>query len=138
MESRQEVKAVAGKGLEGDRYLTGTGYYSGNIEWDSSVTLIESEAFETFERDYGFKLPPESLRRNIVTKGISLNTLIGQKFTIGQVTLEGLKPWPTCRYIVEMTGRQEVLAGFANSGGIGAEILISGIIRVGDPIIKLQ
>ncbi len=136
MESRQEIKVVAGKGLEGDRYLEGTGYYSGNKEWDSSITLIQIEAFETFERDYGIALSPEVLRRNIVTKDISLNALVGQKFKIGQVILEGIKFWPPCSYIAKMIGKQEVLEGFAHSGGLGAEIVTSGIIRIGDPIIK--
>ena len=134
MQALEEVRAVAGEGLEGDRYLKGTGLYSGDVEWDSSVTLIEIEAFEAFEREYGIALSPESMRRNLVTKGVSLEKLVGKEFKVGAAVLRGIKPWPPCSYIAKSIGKPEVLPGFKHSGGLGADILKSGVIRVGDVV----
>ena len=84
MESLQEVQAVEGRGLEGDRYCNQVGSYSHNPGPDREVTLIEAEALEAMERDYGTTLDPKDSRRNITTRGVPLNHLLqGREFTVG-------------------------------------------------------
>src|SRR5262245_43026832 len=85
MESRSAVRAIAGQGLEGDRYCEGTGYYSGDPIWDASVTLIELEAIEAVKRDFGLEIHPASARRNIVVQGVQLESLLGKRFRVGEV-----------------------------------------------------
>ena len=76
MENLQEVRAVVGQGLEGDRYCNQVGSYSHNPGPDREVTLIEAEALEAMERDYGTTLDPKDSRRNITTRGVPLNHLV--------------------------------------------------------------
>lgn len=72
-----EVTAV---GLAGDRYSTGKGFYSGQVEWDAHVTLIQQEPFEEMLAQHGVTIDPKELRRNLVTKNINLNWLVGREF----------------------------------------------------------
>ena len=92
MKSSNEVRAVAGKGLEGDRYFSQTGTYSNQPGSSRDVTLIEIEAIEALKRDYSIELNPGESRRNIVTRGVPLNHLVGREFKIGEVTLRGTRP----------------------------------------------
>src|SRR5215472_12402362 len=90
MTSVAEVRAVAGRGLEGDRYFDGTGTFSdGSVS--KHLTLIESEAVAAAERDYKVDLPGEQSRRNLLTSGIALNHLVGREFRIGDVRLRGIR-----------------------------------------------
>jgi MOSC domain-containing protein YiiM len=80
-------------------------------------------------------LEPKELRRNLVTRGIDLNSLIGRRFRIGdQVVLRGRKPWPPCAHIVKLSGRTEIFKYLSKQSGIGADVLAGGMIQVGDPI----
>src|SRR5690348_18371445 len=81
-----EARAVPGKGLEGDRYFQQTGTYSVKPGPDREVTLIEAEAVEALRRDYGLALEPGDSRRNITTRGVPLNFLVGKEFTVGPVS----------------------------------------------------
>src|SRR5215510_11513792 len=83
--SLAEVRAIPGKGLEGDRYFKASGTFSGNGGTGREVTLIESEALQALERDYEVALEPPAARRNLVTRGIALNHLVGREFHIGAV-----------------------------------------------------
>jgi MOSC domain-containing protein YiiM len=123
MTSLDEVRAVAGKGLEGDRY-------SGMSE-DREVSLIEAEAMEALERDIGLKLAPRDARRNIVTRGVQLNDLLEREFAVGGVRLRGLRLSEPCEHLAGLTD-QRVLRGLAHSGGLKAQILHGGTIHVGD------
>lgn len=135
LDSHQSIEAIAGKGLAGDRYATGKGFYSGVVEWDAHVTLLEREPFERLRADHGVDLAPSVLRRNLVTSGVDLDSLIGKEFQIGdQVVLRGRKAWPPCAHIVKFSGRKEIFQFLARHSGIGADVLIGGTIRVGDPI----
>ena len=89
--SVEEVRAVAGQGLEGDRYFSGNGYYSKTPGTGRQVTLIELEAIEALERDYKMKIEPGQARRNIVTRGVALNHLVGREFSVGEVRLRGMR-----------------------------------------------
>lgn len=127
-----EVRAVAGKGLEGDRYFTGTGTYS-KPGSGAKVTLIESEAIEALKRDYDIELNPGDSRRNIVTRGVPLNHLVGREFKVGAVTLRGTHLCEPCAHLQKLT-QQGVMRGLVHRGGLNAEILTSGVIRVGDRV----
>jgi MOSC domain-containing protein YiiM len=133
MVSVNEVRAIAGKGLEGDRYFTQTGTYSKKPRPDREVTLIEIEAIEALKRDLGIELAPGASRRNIVTRGVPLNHLFGQEFRVGNVTLRGLRLCEPCPHLERLShpGMREALI---HRGGLRAQILTDGTIRVGDSI----
>ncbi len=133
MVSVTEVRAVPGKGLEGDRYFSKVGTYSNNPSSGRDVTLIEIEAIEALKRDYGIELFPGDSRRNIVTRGVQLNHLVGQEFKIGEVTLCGTRLCEPCAHLQKLT-QQGVMRGLVHRGGLRTEIITGGIIRVGDKI----
>jgi len=133
MRTHREVTAVAGKGLEGDRYALGTGHYSDSFGPDREVTIIEAEALEAVARETGIALAPHQARRNLVSRGIELNGLVGVTFTVGGVTLEGVKLCDPCGYLEKITGKP-VRAALENRGGLRARVVSGGVIRVGDLI----
>ncbi len=134
MKSVSAVRAVAGRGLEGDRYFLGVGTKSSKPGPDREVTLIEIEAIEALERDYGVKLNPGDARRNIVTRGVALNHLVGREFRVGEAVLKGIRLCEPCQHLANLTGQEKVLAGLVHRGGLRAQIMKDGIIRVGDQI----
>ena len=89
MISVKEARAVAGKGLEGDRYFNQTEHYSDRPGPDREVTLVEIAAIEALNRDYKIGLEPGNTRRNIVTKSAPPNHLVGREFTVGNVAVRG-------------------------------------------------
>ena len=133
MEGMQEVRALEGKGLEGDRYCNQIGSYSHNPGPDREVTLIEMEAIDALESDYQITLDPKDSRRNITTRGVPLNHLRGREFTIGEVKLQGIRFCEPCGNLVKLT-EKDVFRGLIHRGGLRAKILNGGTIRVGDPI----
>ncbi len=133
MVTAKDVRAVAGKGLEEDRYFKQIGSYSHNPGPDREVTLIEVEAIEAMKREYGVEIKPEDSRRNIATRGVPLNHLVGRDFRVGEVTLRGIRLCEPCGHMAEMT-HKEVLRGLVHRGGLRAQILKSGMIRVGDTV----
>ena len=133
-----EVRVVAGKGLDGDRYFNGSGTYSASPrrrghDPGAEATLIESEALDALKRDHGIELAPGASRRNIMTRGISLNYLVGREFTVGAVRLRGIRLCEPCAHLQKLT-QSGVMRGLAHRGGLNAEILTDGIIRVGDSL----
>ena len=134
MEDLREVRAVVGRGLEGDRYCNQAGSYSHNPGPDREVTLIEAEAIEAMERDYGTTLDPKDSRRNITTRGVPLNHLVqGREFSVGEVRMRGLRVCEPCANLVKLTGKN-VLQGLVHRGGLRAQVLNEGTIRVGDTV----
>src|SRR2546428_5194290 len=83
-----EARAVPGKGLEGDRYFNQAGTFS-KPQPDRELTLIESEAVEAFKRELEIEFPAAAARRNVVTRGVALNHLVGREFQIGQIRVRG-------------------------------------------------
>ncbi|MFN4218846.1 MAG: MOSC domain-containing protein [Candidatus Bipolaricaulia bacterium] len=138
MKSVAAVRAVAGRGLEGDRYFLGTGTKSSKPGPDREVTLIEIEAIEALERDYGVKLSPGDARRNIVTRGVALNHLVGKEFRVGEAVLRGIRLCEPCQHLVQLTGQEKVLPGLVHRGGLRAQIVRDGIIRVGDTLEEVH
>jgi len=133
MRSVNEARAVPGKGLEGDRYFSRTGTFSRDQNPSNELTLIESEAMEALKRDYDIDLQAEDSRRNIATHGVPLNHLVGSEFQVGEVTLRGIRLCEPCSHL-EQLSRKGVMRGLIHRGGLRAEILTEGTIRVGDPI----
>jgi MOSC domain-containing protein YiiM len=134
MRSVEEVQVVQGKGLEGDRYATKLGTYSNDPGSGRDVTLIESEAVEALKRDYRVEIDAGQSRRNIVTRGVALNHLVGREFQIGEATLRGTRLCEPCSHMEKLTVKG-ALRGLIHRGGLRAEVVKSGTMRVGDPII---
>jgi len=135
MEARDEVRALAGKGLDGDRYALTAGTYSGTRLEDAqrAVTLIEREAIEGAVEEYGIKLGEDETRRNLVTTGVALNHLVGREFTVGTVRMRGVDLAHPCAYLQGLT-RDGVRKMLIHRGGLRAEILTDGDLRVGDTV----
>jgi MOSC domain-containing protein YiiM len=135
MESAPEVKAIAGRGLEGDRYFDGTGHWSKTAGVSREVTLIELEAIEALEREKSIAIAPGAARRNVVTRGVPLNHLVGREFQVGAVRLRGTRLCEPCAYLEGLT-QHGVLTGLIHRGGLRAEIVTGGTIRVEDAITE--
>jgi len=134
MESRTAVRAVPGRGLEGDRYFIGAGTFSPNPQKaDFEITLIEKEKVDEFARDSGLPFSASQARRNIVTEGVDLNALVGREFYAGQVRLRGIRLCEPCAHLAKMSF-PETLKGLAHRGGLRAQILSEGNICPGDVI----
>jgi MOSC domain-containing protein YiiM len=130
-----EARAVAGHGIEGDRYFTGTGTFSPHPQKpDHEITLIEQESIDSFVRDAGIPFLASQARRNVVTQGIRLNALAGKEFLVGNVRLRGLRLCEPCNYLAKITSPKALL-GFVHKGGLRAQILTDGYLRVGDAIV---
>ena len=128
-----EVRAVAGKGLQGDRYLNQTGKFSDRPGPARQLTLIELESLEALQRENATTLSPLESRRNIVTRGVPLNHLVNRRFRLGEVVARGIRLCEPCEYLEEIT-QKKVISGLMHRGGLRAEILEGGIVRIGDPI----
>jgi MOSC domain-containing protein YiiM len=131
------VRAIAGKGLKGDRHLLGTGRYSGHAYADEGrhVTLIEAEVLQALAARAGIELTAAESRRNIATRGVRLNELVGERFYVGSVLCEGVRLCEPCLYLVELTGKP-VLGPLIRKGGLRAHILTDGVIGEGDPLLR--
>jgi len=134
MKSVREVCAVAGKGLEKDRYFRETGKYSKRRGPHRQVTLIEMEALKALKREAGINLRPNQCRRNVVTHGVPLNHLVDQEFRVGKVRLRGVRLCEPCGYLEKQIGIRGVQKALVHRGGLCAEILSDGLICVGDAV----
>jgi MOSC domain-containing protein YiiM len=135
--SKKRVRAVAGLGLEGDRYFDERGTFSKKKGPDRQITFIEIEAIDALARDYGIRLAPKDARRNVVTRGVPLNHLVGEEFTVGRVRCRGLRLCEPCGYLEGRT-TEGVREGLLHRGGLRAEILEGGEIAVGDTIVDAR
>lgn len=134
MESHERVRAVAGRGLEGDRYFSGIGTFSPQLQKpDFEITLIEKENIERYVAETGRAFTAQDARRNIVTGGIPLNDLVGREFSLGTVRLKAIRLCEPCNHLAKQT-HPEVLRGLVHKGGLRAAILTDGFIQVGDSI----
>jgi len=137
-----EVRAVPGRGLEGDRYFTGTGFYSKKSSFGGrEVTLIEIESVEALFRGVlnaegkrlGISLTAADTRRNIATSGVPLNHLVDREFHVGAVLMRGMRLCEPCKHLEDLT-QHGVVSGLIHRGGLRAQILTEGLIRVGGAI----
>jgi len=130
VEAREQAMAIPGVGLDGDRYALKQGTFF-KPEPDFELTLIEAEAIEALQRDYQVELAAADTRRNIVTRGVPLNHLVGKEFAIGMVRVRGIRLCEPCDHLQRLTGKQ-LIKGLRHRGGLRAQILTQGAIRVGD------
>jgi MOSC domain-containing protein YiiM len=136
IESVHEVEVVAGQGLQGDRYARSAGTFSkgGATKPDQEVTLIESEALAAMASDYNIDLPPAEARRNLLTRGVPLNHLVSREFLVGTVRLRGLRLCEPCKHLEKLT-QDGVRSALVHRGGLRAQVLSGGMLRIGDAIV---
>ena len=135
MQTVERVRAVAGAGLEGDRYAAGTGHWSAIRRSGDGLTLIEGEVIDAVVREQGLSLRPGDTRRNVTTRGVRLDELVGREFRIGALRVRGVRRCEPCSYLEGLLD-QPILAPLVHRGGIRVEILEDGEIAVGDPITE--
>src|SRR5437879_6233976 len=133
MQSVSEARAVPGRGLEGDRYFLRQGTYY-KPQPDRELTLIEAEAIEAMKTELDVDYGLGDSRRNVVTRGVPLNHLVGREFWIGDVKARGLRLCEPCSHLQRLSD-PKVLPGLVHRGGLRAPILTEGTIRVGE-IVK--
>jgi MOSC domain-containing protein YiiM len=132
-----EARAVPGRGLEGDRYFNGVGTFSQHPHKpDFEVTLIEKEKIDAFAAESGLPFNAAHARRNLVTEGVDLNALVGREFAIGAVRFRGIRLCEPCTYLAKISF-PETLKGLTHKGGLSAQIVSEGVIRVGDAVVLM-
>ena len=137
MVARSEIAAGAGVGLAGDRYATRTGSFSGRPGTGREVTLIAREAIAAVNAEGDVTIGEHETRRNLVTEGGPLADLVDRTFRVGDVVLHGRRLAEPCAYLERMT-RAGVRDALSHRGGLRAEIVTSGILRVGDEIREVE
>lgn len=135
MQLLAEVEATPGVGLAGDRYASGTGFYSPRPTDPGAreVTLFEAEVLDWLKAEHGIELSAAEHRRNVTVRGVRLSQLLGQRFSIGDVVLEGVKDCPPCDHLQGLV-RKAVLEPLVHRGGLRARVLQGGTLRVGDAV----
>lgn len=133
-QSVDEVRAIPGRGLEGDRYFDNKGR---DPEVKRELTLIEAEAIEALKREFEVEFGLGDSRRNVVTRGVPLNHLVGKEFWVGEVKARGIMLCEPCAHLQKLTIKQ-VLPGLVHRGGLRAQILTEGVIRVGATVSAVQ
>ena len=123
----ERAQAVAGRGLEGNRY-----FYD-EAPPGRALTLIAAEALEAFTSETGIPLSAAESRRNVLTRGIDVNALVGRRFRIGDVECYGVELCEPCSTLEKLT-RPGVLKGMVHRAGLNVDILSDGEIGVGDPV----
>lgn len=126
----ERVRAYAGRGLEGNRYY----WENGDAPSGRAVTLIAAEAMDAVSREGDISIEPAATRRNVLTRGIDVNELVGKRFRIGDVECEGVELCEPCTHLESMT-QPGVIKAFVHRGGLNADILSDGEISVGDAIV---
>jgi MOSC domain-containing protein YiiM len=128
------VQLKARKGIVGDRFFSFRQKQPGR-----NLTLIEYEAIEEFNRTYQLTIPINATRRNLITQGIRLNNLVGKTFKIGQVVCRGIELCEPCKVMARhfpatSLSQTDIIRTFTHKGGIRAEVLSDGVVRLGDEI----
>ena len=134
MKSVDMVRAIPGKGLDGDRYANCRGTYSEYPEEGRQVTLFETESLEALRRDLNIMLEPNETRRNILTRDVPLNHLVGTQFLVGEVLLEGTRLNMPCQYFQDLLGIKGLFKALLHRSGLNCRILTGGAVHVGDSI----
>ncbi len=131
----ERANAVAGRGLEGDRYYDTDGTFA---ERDGSdLTLIEGETLAAVERDYDIALEPGVHRRNLTADGIALNHLVDRRFRIGDAVCEGTELCEPCSYLESHLEERGIREALVHRGGLRARILEGGTLTLGDDIAPI-
>ena len=126
------VRALADRGLEGDRFFRSS--WNAVHRPDKAVSLIEAETLELAARELGVESIADQTRRNIVTAGVPLIDLLHREFTIGGVRMRGVRLFEPCGHLVQVTRMPGIFAALNHRSGLKAEVLSDGEIAVGDGI----
>ena len=137
MKKMEQLNALAGRGIEGDRYLLGTGTYSKKPEAGRQVTLIKSEILDWLKEEFDITVRPEECRRNVITRDVEINELIGTEFFVGEVRLKAHRITQPCLYLENHLGQPGLYKALWDNGGISCEIMSDGVIREGDVITSV-
>src|ERR687888_998764 len=124
----ESVRALAGRGLEGNRY-----FFEADAPPGRAITLIAAEAVEAMQREHGISLEARATRRNVVTRGVDVNALVGKRFRVGAIECEGVELCEPCTHLEGMT-RPGIIKGMVHRAGLNADVLTDGEIAVGDPV----
>ena len=140
MQPLDEVEVMPGKGLVGDRYAACDGKHlpddAGNVLPNREVTLIESETLSAVADEAGTKFSHADTRRNLLTQGVPLNHLVGTSFSIGEVDLQGVELCEPCGHLESM--HPGIMKSLVHRGGLRAQVVRGGVLRLGDPIRSLS
>ena len=128
IEEVESIEVLANKGVVGDRH------FDNYNDPYCQLSLIEAENIDEYNLKFGLNIPYLDFRRNIITKGIKLNDLVGKKLSIGNVEVEGIDLCRPCRHLTEMLDQENILKEFLRKGGLRCQILSSSRIFVGDQI----
>ena len=128
IEEVETIEVLANKGVVGDRH------FDNYNDPYCQLSLIESENIDEYNLKFGLNIPYLDFRRNIITKGIKLNDLVGKKLKIGSVEVEGMDLCRPCRHLNESLNQDNVLKEFLRKGGLRCQILTSSSINIGDEI----
>jgi len=131
IERKEKIEVVASKGIIGDRY-----FHDFNVD-RKQITLIESENIDYYNNKFKTNYPYLDFRRNVVTKGIELNNLVGKKLSIGNIKIEGHDLCRPCKHLEETLNGKDIIKEFLRRGGLRCEILTSGTINLQDKITIL-
>lgn len=131
------ARLMAGIGIEGDRYALGKGHFQSEGRWGQALTLIEAESIERLASEHRVEMPVVQARRNIVTRNIDLNALMGKRFRIGGLLCQGSRLAEPCAWL-QKTTPAGMLRGLVHRGGLRADILEDGAIHQGDAIVAEQ
>ena len=131
MQEVNTVEVIASKGIVNDRY------FNENNDQALQITLIESENIDYYNEISETKIPYINFRRNIITKGIQLNDLVGKEFLIGNIKAKGHRLCDPCRYLQEKLEQKNLVKKLLNRGGLRCAVLTDGIISVNDPIKQI-
>ena len=129
--------AIPGVGIEGDRYATHRGHYSHMWHEDRQLTIIADEVLQAIELELGVRLERSETRRNLVTTGVPLNDLVGQRFMIGEVELYGGRLNVPCRYFERLIDKP-VFEPMIGRAGLNCQIMRGGTLRAGDPVLPMM
>ena len=128
IQETESIEVITDKGVVGDRH------FKDYNDPYCQLSLIESENIDQYNTKYGLNISYVDFRRNIVTKEIELNNLIGKKFFIGKVQVEGIDLCRPCRHLTEILKQENILKEFLRKGGLRCRILTSSKINIGDKI----
>ena len=132
IEEVDSIEVLANKGVVGDRH------FDDYNDPYCQLSLIESENIDYYNIKFGSNIPYLDFRRNVVTKGIQLNDLVGKKLLVGNVEVEGIDLCRPCRHLTEVLGQDNILKEFLRRGGLRCQVLSSSSIKIGDKIKVLD
>tara|TARA_B100000131_G_scaffold231495_1_gene223308 strand:+ start:284 stop:724 length:441 start_codon:yes stop_codon:yes gene_type:complete len=128
IQETESIEVITDKGVVGDRH------FKDYNDPYCQLSLIESENIDQYNTKYGLNISYVDFRRNVITKEIKLNNLIGKKFFIGKVQVEGIDLCRPCRHLTEILKQENILKEFLRKGGLRCKILTSSKIDIGDKI----